>query len=528
MGRILDLNGNPIESAALKEPQTSKLAQLKNQYLDSFMRGMSPDRLANALRAADDGDLYMQHRIFSDMEERDPHLYAEINKRKLALLKINWRIEPPRNANAKEKADAEWLAEVLNDSVDPLEDVILALMDGVGHGFAPIEMTWEKQDQYLLPRYVPQPQEWFQLNQARTALHLRDSSADGAPLTPFGWVLHTHGKAKTGYQARMGLYRVCAWPFVYKAYGMSDFAEFLETFGLPIITGKYFAGASEEEKASLMRAVTALGHSARAVMPSEMQLEISKITGSGDSTPHMSMMTYCDASVSKAILGQTLSATAQSTGLGSGVADLQSEVRDDILRADAREVSGTITRDILYPMLALNRGASNLSRCPRFVFDFEEPADFKMYAEGIPKLVETGVTTIPVSWVHKRCGIPMPEEGEATLQPKASQPTNEPPAVPAAAPSNTAALSAEISATPQPWAMLAADHLAAITQPAINTMLERIVAMLDKAESLDEFGQMLLAAYPDLATQDMADVMSQALAAASLQGALDVKSGSVA
>lgn len=522
MPKILDLNGSPIESAALKEPQTSKIAQLKNQYLDSYMRGMSPDKLAGALRAADNGDLYMQHRIFADMEERDPHLYAETSKRKMALLKINWHIEPPRNPSAKEKADAEWLTEMLTDSIDPLEDLMLAAMDGVGHGFAPIEMVWGKQDQYLLPRYYPRPQEWFQLNRERTELRLRDSTGDGAPLTPFGWVMHTHGKAKTGYAARMGLYRVCVWPFVYKAYALSDFAEFLETFGLPIITGKYFSGATDEEKATLMRAVTALGHSARAIMPVDMQLEIAKITGSGEGTPHLTMMTYSDAALSKAILGQTLSATAQSTGLGSGVADLQGEVRDDILRADAREIAGTITRDILYPMLALNRGVDNLARCARFVFDFEEAVDFKMYAEGIPKLVETGVSTIPVSWVHKRCGIPMPEEGEATLQPKASQPTTEPAPVSA----KTAALSAEIPAAPQPWAVLAADQLAGVAQPAINAMLAQITAMLDKAESLDEFGQMLLAAYPDLASKDMTDVLSQALAAASLQGALDVKTGS--
>jgi hypothetical protein len=95
----------------------------------------------------------------------------------------------------------------------------------------------------------------------------RHASADGAPLQPFGWLVHTYGKAKTGYLGRMGLHRVLVWPFLYKAYAIGDFAEFLETFGLPIIVGKYFAGATDDEKASLLRAVTALGHDARAIMP---------------------------------------------------------------------------------------------------------------------------------------------------------------------------------------------------------------------------------------------------------------------
>lgn len=521
MAKIVDLNGDPIDSGALKEAQTSKVAALKNQYLNSFMRGLSPDKLANALHAADNGDLFMQHRIFADMEERDAHLYAEMNKRKLALLGVDWRIEPPKNPTAKEKADAEWLAEVLTDSTDPYEDLILAMMDGIGHGFSATEMVWEKQDGYLLPRYFPRPQEWFTLNKDRSAIHLNDGTAYGAPLESFGWVLHTHGKAKTGYQGRMGIYRTCVWPFIYKAYGLSDFAEFLETFGLPIITGKYHAGATDEEKASLLRAVTALGHSARAIMPAEMQLEISKITGSGESTPHLALLAWADRAISKLILGQTLSADAQPTGLGSGVANLQGEVRDDILRADAREVAGTVTRDILYPMLALNRGVDGPSRCARLVFCFDEPADFKQYAEGIPKLVSMGMRTIPVEWAHDRLGIPLPKDGEETLAPSiaATQPTP-------AAPQKTAALSADPVGSigqPLPWAALAAGQLASEAQPAIDAMLAQIATMLDKAGSLDEFAQMLQAAYPAMAANELTAVLSSALTAANLQGQLNVK-----
>ena len=118
---------------------------------------------------------------------------------------------------------------------------------------------------------------YFQSDTKYTAV----MTADGEALAQFGWCFHTHGKAKTGYMGRMGLYRVLAWPFIYKAYAIGDFAEFLETFGLPIITGKYFAGASDEEKASLLRAVTALGHDARAIMPADMEIEIATASTSG-------------------------------------------------------------------------------------------------------------------------------------------------------------------------------------------------------------------------------------------------------
>lgn len=161
---------------------------------------------------------------------------------------LDWDIVPPRNASAKEKADAAWLKEVLTDAVDPFEDMQLALMDGVGHGFGAVELEWRQEGREWLPAFQPQPQEWFRLDRTRRELRLADASAEGAPLRSFGWMLHTHGKAKTGYLGRMGLYRALVWPFIYKAYALGDFAEFLETYGLPMVLGKYYQGASADAR----------------------------------------------------------------------------------------------------------------------------------------------------------------------------------------------------------------------------------------------------------------------------------------
>lgn len=415
---IVDQYGKPIDRAVLKEPQTSRVATLANQYLTPMLGGLTPARLGAILRAADAGDLTMQHRLFADMEERDAHLLCEMNKRKLAVMDLDWDIVPPRNASAAEKAGAEWLKEVLQDAVDPFEDLLLALMDGVGHGFAATELEWRQEGKDWLPAFHPRPQEWFRLDRANRSLRLRDASADGATLSPFGWVLHTHGKAKTGYLGRLGLYRALVWPFLYKAYGIGDFAEFLETYGLPIVMGKYYAGASPDERASLMRAVTALGHDARAIMPAEMSIEIAKVAADGSGTPHLAMVAWAEGAISKAVLGQVLSAEAKPTGLGSGVADLHADVRDDIRNADARQIAGTVTRDLLYPLLALNRGGvDGLARCPRLVFDTGEADDINALADGIGKLTKAGMTTIPVAWVHEKLRIPEPTQGEAVLSP---------------------------------------------------------------------------------------------------------------
>lgn len=534
MPTILDQHGHPIDRGVLKEPQTSRIAQLTNTYLEPALNGLSPARLAAALRDADNGDLIAQHRIFADMEERDAHMLAEMNKRKLALVDLDWDIVPPRNATAAEKANAEWVKEVLEDGVDALQDLILALAEGIGHGFSAAELEWRVEGKEWLPAYKPRPQEWFRLDTTRSEIRLRDCSIDGAQLQPFGWVWHGHGKAKTGYMGRMGLYRTLVWPFIYKAYAIGDFAEMLETFGLPIIIGKYYPGARPEEKASLMRAVVALGHDARAIMPNDMQVEISKITGSGDSTPHLAMVDWAERSVSKAILGQTTSSEAKATGMGSGVADLHGEVRQDIRNADARQIAATITRDLIYSMLALNRGGvDSLRRCPRLVFDTGEAEDLAALADALPKLVGVGFK-VPREWAQEKARIPEPQEGEEVLgiaQPaKGLSPAERPPVSNDSGTPAVAANSAQLGdavppadpvpVVPDQEAIDAA--LEAIPAEVMNRVMGQIVepvlTALERADGIDGALAILSAQYPQMNSTQLETLLAQSMFSAAVWG----------
>jgi phage gp29-like protein len=526
MSRILDQYGRAIDSGTLREPQTAAIRSLQNMYLQPMLDGLSPARLAATLRAADNGDLTRQHRLFSDMRERDPHLSAEMGKRELALLNLDWDIVPPRDANAAEKASAEWCKEVLQEGVDDFEDLLLACMDGVGHGFAPIELEWRKEGAEWLPAFHPRPQEWFRLARDGRSLRLIDQSADGAELLPFGWVFHQHGKAKTGYLGRMGLYRVLSWPFLYKSYGIGDFAEFLETYGLPIIVGKYHAGASLDERESLMRAVTALGHDARAIMPADMVLEVQKITGGGGSGSgsHLDMVDWADKSQSKCILGGTLTSQADGKTSTNALGQVHDSVRHDILGADARQVAGTITRDLIYPLIALNRGGiDSLRRCPRLVFEVSEPEDLVAYADALPKLA--GVFRIPAPWAREKLHIPEPQEGEEVLA--VAQPAMTLPAAERPAQKGLAALAA--TRAPEKDLDQVALNAALANLPgadinaAMQALLAPAIAALQGGETPDEAGDALLAAFPQLDSSALETLLARAIFIADVWGRLSAE-----
>lgn len=536
MTKIVDQFGQPIDQGKLKEPQTASVASLENRYLTPMLGGLTPARLQQILMGADYGSLIDQHRLFADMEERDGHMCAEMGKRKGAIVSLPWDIVPPENPTAQEKAAAEWAREALKSCADALEDLLLAAMDAVGHGFAPVELEWRLEDGERLPQFHPRPQEWFQLNTARTAIHLSDSSPDGAPLQPFGWIMHTPAKAKTGYAGRMGLYRTLVWPFLYKAYALGDFAELLEIFGLPIIIGKYGSNATPAEKASLLRAVMALGHDARATMPVDMQIEVEAAASSGGQSGHLAMMEWADKTQSKVILGQTLTTDTGSKGGGSfALGKVHNQVRRDIMRSDARQVAATLTRDLVFPMVVLNRpGVTSLKRCPRFILNVDEPEDLAAYAEALPQLVNVGFQ-IPLEWAQEKLHIPQPTEGQAVLRAaQVAAPTPAPTPTPAPAAlsgqvSGIAALAAAPTAPPAPEPVNPVgdlvDPLAQAAAPTWSTTLDAVKALVDGATDLAALQADLVARFGGAPSDDLVKVMAAAFALAELKGMSDVQDG---
>ncbi|MCY1342913.1 hypothetical protein D9M69_289180 [compost metagenome] len=348
------------------------------------------------------------------MEEKDAHLLAEIGKRRRALTTVDWQVLPPRNADKAEQAEADWLNEVLQDLPD-FEDLVFDLLDAIGKGFAGIELDWQLLGREWIPAaFNFREPSWFQLDTAtRTELRLRDGSAEGEPLNPFGWIVHTH-KAKSGYVARGGLYRVLAWPYLFKNYAVRDLAEFLEIYGLPVRLGTYKSGASAEEKATLLRAVVSIGHNAAGIIPEGMAIEF-KEAAKGTHDPFDWMVQWAEKSMSKAILGGTLTSQADGKSSTNALGNVHNEVRHDLLKSDAKQVATTLRQYLLYPLLVLNKGGDrDPRRLPRFQFDLVEPEDMGTYAEALPKLVGAGMQ-IPASWAHEKLRIPKPSNGEPVL-----------------------------------------------------------------------------------------------------------------
>ena len=402
------------QKQALETTQTSDVAWLTNQWQEHPVVGLTPARLHKLLLGAEQGSLQAQADLFADMEERDGHIFSEMDKRRKGVNGLPWGINPPKNATDQEKKIAEEVKEWI-DEIQDFEMFLFDAMDAVGHGYSCQEIKWERIGSLWLPAsFEHQLARNFMTPVDRpNELRLNDGSMEGAEFWDFGWFIHRH-KAKSGYIARSGLHRVLSWPFLFKNYGVRDVMEFLEIYGLPIRIGQYAEGATAEEKMTLLRAVMSIGRNAGGIIPKGMTIDFES-AANGDTDNHMALIKWCEQTQSKIIVGGTLLSQADgktSTNAQSQTHENQFEV---IVKSDSKQLARSINDSLITHLMRLNYPNITPDRYPKFYFDLTETEDLKAFSESIGALVDNGMK-IPVRWAHERTGIPMPtDENEEVL-----------------------------------------------------------------------------------------------------------------
>lgn len=416
---ILGPDGQPMRRAAAARTKDQARAEtadiadaeisgatvtgVRRVWQEAVAQSLSPGKLAGLLRRAADGDADSYLALAEEMEELDLHYASVIGTRKRALSGIEPRVE----AVSDDARDLE-IADAVRKLVSPLTwpDLVEDLLDGLGKGYSVVEIVWDTGRTPWLPAsYEHRDPRWFRYDDtARRTLLLRDgANPQGLPLPPRKFVVH-EPRLKTGIPLRGGLARLVAWSFMFKHFTVLDWVAFVETYGMPIRIGRYGPGANDKDIAVLRRAVTDLARDAAAVLPDSMRVEFQQIaqSGSGFEVFHR-LAEYLDSQISKAVLGQTMTADS---GSSRSQAEVHDEVRRDILRADARQLSATLNRDLVRPFVDLNYGPPP-NGYPLLLHPVLEPEDTKLLVEALAKLVPMGLE-VEASVIRDKLGLPDP------------------------------------------------------------------------------------------------------------------------
>lgn len=414
--KIVDYLGRPIKTSELtKELAEPSMMGIRQVWYDSVASGLTPERLAGIIIQVDQNDIIEYLTLAEEMEEREPHYRSVLSTRKNAVSGLGIMVESFSDDPEDQKI-AEFVDEVVQ--ADAFDKLVTSQLDALGKSYAVSEIIWEHGEQFVPKQYKWRDPRHFQFDQdTGDELRLRDEEnlVDGLPLEPGKFVVH-RPELKSGITIRGGLARLVAVSYMCKGYTIKDWMAFMEVFGMPLRLGKYDEAASSRQKATLLSAVAQIGTDAAAIIPDSMVIEfIEAAKTSGSDKLFMGAADWFDRQTSKAVLGQVASTEGTPGRLGGD--DEQGLVRQDIKISDAKQLSTTLRRDLVKPLVDLNFKPRPHGQYPKLRIVIEEPEDLESLAKSLSVFVDRGLR-VQSSVILDKFNIAEAEEGAEVLQPK--------------------------------------------------------------------------------------------------------------
>jgi hypothetical protein len=384
--------------------------------------------IQSALRAAEGGETRELFGLYRDLTAGGSHIQAEFNKRKLAMLAQPKSVLPADKAKAEDVKAAAAVTQMIadcenwNDGITHLLDSCLWPVAVVEKIFRPVEpgepaavlglkftlKRLEIVNPTLLCFRKPYQSGW--------------RAAGKMPASPSGvvtadawepdlrfWTTDEEGRILFDYERTYSADRVRH--VVHRGHllvGMRDcwggpmraivfwwllsvlardwFGRGMERWGSPFPVGR--TDAKNPAAVDMLREAFSLSTKVGGlVVDHETQVELKEIAASGMADAYEKFLNVCNREISKVIVGQTASAEAQSTGLGSSVGDLHSDVRQDIRMFDQMRMGDTLKSQLFRQCLAVNGIQANV---PDIVWGGLSDEDAKALAEVLNILSTAG------------------------------------------------------------------------------------------------------------------------------------------
>ena len=542
--QLLGPDGQPIRKDILtQEISAPTIASVRQVFAPDPSIGLTPQRLAQLLRAAEEGDAEDYLALAERMEEKDLHYNSVLGTRKRAVAQLDVVVEPAGDS-AEDEANAELVRNWLKRLT--LEDELFAILDAIGKGFSVNELVWETTEKDWQPKKIcwVDPR-WFEIDRVdgRT-LRLRGNEGP-VPLDPYKFVVHNH-VAKSGLPIRGGLARIAGWAYLFKNYAVKDWVSFAEIYGQPLRVGKYPPNATVDDRKTLLRAVANIGTDAAAIVPEGMLIEfVEGGSGAGGPDLYAKLCEFLDKQVSKGVLGQTLTTEVGSEGGSRATGQVHNEVRGDIRRSDKKQLAATLTEQIARPLVELNRGPQKAY--PAIKLMEPESHDPEKVVKIAGEAAKLGLR-ISKEDVLKKTGLKEAADDDDAIEPMQEQrapneesggpggetPGRRPGALPKKPNGKVARAAARASGEASlrqksgPRPDVADEYtplLESAAAPAMDELIDRIRALVDEARDMNDLADRLLALYPKLDSGTLADALRLGLAAAELAGRSDIASG---
>ena len=382
-------------------------------------RRLTPAAIDRIMTAANGGDVEDLCRLCRELPEKSHDVAHALRVRRNALLGCKWEIMPG-DSQPRAKMAAEALKTALDNTggdyggeigrLESFRRLPRLLSDALLPGFAAAEIVW-KPGGVGFYGFRAVEQRFFTFAKSFSPrLRLRENW-NGVEL-PHGKVIF-HTMDENGPDpVRGGLIRPLAWLHCFSNLTLKDLLSFVERYGMPFVVAKIDDKARDKEGNLINSLIRNFGPNGGGIFSLNTELELLQAANNtGD--VYFRLLEYVGDAVTKVILGQTAS-SGDSSGLSKG--DAQSEVRQDILDADARSLEDTINRDLFAVWTHYNYGPDVAA--PQLVIQSEAGEDTAALAAMIKTLYESGLQVADPAEISERFGLTLERRPDPAAAPQ--------------------------------------------------------------------------------------------------------------
>lgn len=296
----------------------------------------------------------------------DSHTFSQILSRKSGIRAMNWEID---RGKAKSK-ETEFINGIFT-KVLKLNNIITQMEEAPLYGYKFMEIMWERRNGYVIPATVSgKPPQWFSFDDQNRPRFRTRGSLTGELLPERKFLIATH---EADYENPYGFASLssCFWPVAFKRGGMKFWATFTEKYSMPYIIGKTPRGTDKAQVGDLLNMLDEMVQDAVAVIPDDSSVEI--ITGSdkGSVDIYERLCHFCNAEISKALLGQTLTTEVGDNG-SYAAGKVHQDVRADIIESDADMLTEQLNQLIRW---VIDYNFRDVNDYPEIIFYYPEDVD---------------------------------------------------------------------------------------------------------------------------------------------------------
>lgn len=368
---------------------------------------LDASRIQAAIRQAERGDTWQLFTIFRDMESGYTHLQNEFAKRKLCVVGQPHTILP-KDKNSKDDKKAVAVIEEMIEHCENWDDALSHLLSATLWPVAVMEKIFagvgvSEKGEYVNPvRFRLRKLEpisptlfCYKIPYVSAGIGgpayqnlgpqgLRDLGTESVAYNPNDWepelrlyevfangypdytLLNTYALDKAVHLVHRGnnltktirdnfgghMRAIMFWWFLFTN-ARDWWGRYMQRWGHPFILGK--VDAQQKDTLAFMQSALSMSlEIGGLVIDKNAEAELIQAASLNGAEGYKVFEEFANDEVSKVVVGQTLSSSTRSTGLGSGVAMLHGEVRQDYRQSDGRKLSTTLVKNLFTPYLRDN------------------------------------------------------------------------------------------------------------------------------------------------------------------------------